>query len=30
MVRLSNGMVLPWETAQQMGYLPPGLKPEDL
>ncbi len=30
MVRLSNGMVLPWKMAGQMGYLPADAKPEDL
>jgi len=29
-VRLSNGMVMSWEMARQMGYLPPDARPEDL
>ena len=29
MVRLSNGMVLSWRMARQMGYLPPDAKLED-
>ena len=29
-VRLSNGMVLSWQMAKQMGYLPAGARPEDL
>jgi hypothetical protein len=30
MIRLSNGMVLSWSMAKQMGYLPPDAKPNDL
>jgi len=30
MVQLANGLVLPWQMARQMGYLPPDAKPEDL
>lgn len=30
MVRLANGMVLPWEMAKEMGCLPPDAKPGDL
>ena len=30
MIQLSNGMVLTWEMAKQMGYLPADAKPEDL
>jgi len=29
MLELSNGMVLTWEMAKQMGYLPADAKPED-
>lgn len=29
-VRLSNGLVLPWKTAREMGYIPPDATPEDL
>lgn len=29
-VRLPNGMVLSWQIAKQMGYLPPDARPEDL
>ena len=29
-VRLSSGMVLSWEMAKQMGYLPADAQPEDL
>ena len=30
MVQLANGMVLPWQMAKQMGYLPPDAQPRDL
>lgn len=29
-VQLSNGMILPWATAKEMGYLPPDARVEDL
>jgi hypothetical protein len=29
-VQLSNGMILSWAMAKQMGYLPPDARPEDL
>ena len=29
-IRLSSGMVLSWEMAKQMGYLPADAQPEDL
>jgi len=29
-IRLANGMVLPWDMAKQMGYLPADARPEDL
>jgi len=30
MLQLSNGMVLTWKMAKEMGYLPADAKPEDL
>jgi len=29
-IQLSNGLVLPWATAKEMGYLPPNAKISDL